>query len=203
MILDKASGVRLPNEFIGQRTNELRAVEEYAAGLGLLNRQAVAAEEAVRKQLDPRVEVASIFGNSPLFDGLDMRVLNCIFGWYAVTACNFVQTIGWLQREFDDTKAKPMDYRNEVLGPVAAWRDKVGAHPAAVCNSRWDNDAERVFSVIPQVSWERDGFKAAAMAVGVTRGGKSTTSDEGIKPWSVVETHAILACRFWPFARDP
>lgn len=198
MILDRNLGAQLSPREVEVHGNELRAISEYASGLHLLNCQITAAENRVLQRSEPGIAHFEMSAQRNLC-GEDGHIIGCIFSWYAVTACNLAQTIGWLLRETGHTQLSPKDYRDSVLaGGIVPWRDKVGAHPARACSSRFDSEAERIASVIPRVTWDRDKFRAGALCVAVSSGESASTSEK-IGMWALTEVHPLICERFWPF----
>jgi hypothetical protein len=85
---------------------------------------------------------------------MSQNFANVRFHWYAVSACNFVKTVG------------PIAYRQIIpVGPssvcregdpeVLAFRDKVAAHFAWATRNSKDNEAERLASILPPLSFVR------------------------------------------------
>ncbi len=88
-------------------------------------------------------------------------------------------------------------YLNSIVPEVKVYRDKVAAHFAWLTKNDHDNEAERLASIIPQVSFTEDSFHVGALNISMASGGKMTTS-KGIKPWSIVKIHKRLQERYWP-----
>ncbi len=73
----------------------------------------------------------------------------------------------------------------------------LAAHFAWSTENRRDNDAERLASILPPLTFNSDSFYVGGMTVAVRRNGKASTS-EAIKPWSLCKVHEGLRARYWP-----
>ena len=82
-----------------------------------------------------------------------------------------------------------------LTGP--AFRDKVAAHFAWSTQHSKDNDAERLASILPPLTFEDDSFHVGGFAVGMQRAGKQSSS-HSIAPWSICKVHERLRARYWP-----
>ena len=78
-----------------------------------------------------------------ILDGLPTGLLSCAFQWYAVSACNYAQLVGWLATHNPEA-AK--DYMKKVMPRVSQFRNKVAAH-FAITDPRRDNEADLAASV--------------------------------------------------------
>ena len=132
------------------------------------------------------------FGDLSDLAGVSTNRMECMFRWYAVTACDFVRVAVWIA-EFD--KQVREDYTQRVLGPVQSFRDKIGAHTSGVTVNGRDTDAERLASMIDQVTWFNDRFRVGIFAVRIQRGNK-TSDSSSIKPWSLTDFHLQLCDRY-------
>ncbi len=183
------------NPFV-EPSNEYYALIYLRSGLGQLYRLAKKCDEECLSQLDPKKKYM-FWGNVPEVTGIPYPLLTCAFQWYAISACQYVKTIGTIAYRQDNTRTTPLVYLNSIVPEVKVYRDKVAAHFAWLTKSNHDNEAERLASIIPQVSFIEDSFHVGAFKVSVGSKGKTSTSKE-IMPWSIVKIHRRLQERYWP-----
>ena len=150
----------------------------------------------VRNRLDPKKRFW-IMGNSPELTGIPKGLLTCAFHWYAISACQYVRTVGAIANRHDNTLPRPLDYVKAVIPEVLAFRDKVAAHFAWTTKHKQDSDAERLASIIPSLTFDDDSFFIGSLEIGIKRSGKTTDSRE-IQPWSITKTHKRMCKRYWP-----
>jgi hypothetical protein len=124
--------------------------------------------------------------------GVPIDLIECAFRWYAVSVCDFVRVVTSLET-FDDENRK--QYTREVLGPVQAFRDKVGAHTAGFTQNKRDNDAERGITPCLQVAWSQDRFAVATFTMRISRDEKISDSS-AMQPWRLTELHEQLCVRY-------
>jgi hypothetical protein len=124
-------------------------------------------------------------------------LLTCAFHWYAVSACQYVRTVRAISYRHDPRRPIPPEYVNAVLPEVLAFRDKVAAHFAFSTQNSRDNDAERLASVLPPLTFVDDSFHVGAFTVSIRNAGKASTSDT-MQPWSICKVHEQLRRRYWP-----
>ncbi|MDD5700482.1 MAG: hypothetical protein PHU23_00405 [Dehalococcoidales bacterium] len=176
--------------------NEYYALICLKSGLDHLYRFASKCDEICLSQIDPGKK-HFFMGNVPGVKGIPYPMLTCAFQWYAISACQYVKTIGTIGYRQDNTRPKSDVYLNSIIGEVKNYRDKVAAHFAWLTKNEHDNDAERLASIIPQVSFWGNSFHVGAIIVSLGRKGKMSSSKD-IKPWSIVNIHKILQKRYWP-----
>jgi hypothetical protein len=155
--LDYIDNITVPGDVFRQPMNEYWALLCLRDGMEFLYRQALKADNAVNSTLPKGVRV-SASGSFPAFENLPRTLLTCGFHWYAVSACNYMRTVGAIARQLDSTRPMPHDYASSILPEVVAFRDKVAAHFAWSTANERDNDAERLASIIPPLSFEIDSF---------------------------------------------
>ncbi len=195
-ILDYIDNVTVQGKPFAEPGNEYYALICIRSGLGQLYRWARKCDEVCLSQLDPKKNYF-FMGNVPEVSGIPHTLLTCAFQWYAISACQYVKTIGTIAYRQDNTGTKPLVYLNSIIPEVKVYRDKVAAHFAWLTKNSHDNEAERLASIIPQVIFSKDSFHVGAMNISMGRRGKMTTSKE-IKPWSIVKIHRRLQERYWP-----
>ena len=80
---------------------------------------------------------------------------------------------------------------------VLAFRDKVAAHFAWSTQNSKDNDAERLASILPPLTFEDDSFYVGAYSVALRSAGKESNS-QSIAAWSICKVHERLRVRYFP-----
>jgi hypothetical protein len=197
-IIDHIEDIRVPGRPFDGAANEYWALICLWQGLEFLYAQASLSDQAVKEQLNPEGNIrTNVFGNHPAFDRIPQKLLTCAFHWYAVTACQYVRTIGAIAHRNDNSRPLPPKYVESVIPEVLGFRDKVAAHFAWSTQHNKDNDAERLASVMPPLVFVNDSFHVGAFTVYLRRGDKSSKSDT-IAPWSICEVHQRLRTRYWP-----
>ena len=136
-------------------------------------------------------------GDFPAFQHLPQALLTCSFHWFAISACQYVRTVGAIAWRHDNNRPKPLDYTKTVIPEVVAFRDKVAAHFAWCTANQKDNPAERFASIIPPLVFQDDSFHVGALAVHLHQGGEASNST-AIQPWSLSRVHERLRQRYWP-----
>jgi hypothetical protein len=190
--LDLILDIRLDEAATGRYHNELQVLNAWVDGLQFLYSQLRLLEEYARtrcmsEQSDytaPQSPAGLVFGN-----------LSCIFQWYAVTLCNFVELIGAIGWELDSSRKPPREYIKEVIPAVLAYRNKVGAHVGRARRNA-ANPAEQFLSLIPPSGLMNGRYMAGMWATHFRRSGNSNAGR--LEPWSLTETHEKLGGRYWP-----
>jgi hypothetical protein len=126
-----------------------------------------------------------------------MKLLICSFQWYAVTACQYVRTVGGIAHNLNLKLQNGAEYVKDVIPDVLMFRNKVAAHVAGIASNKDDNEAERFASILPQLTFQDDSFYAAGFEVTLYADGKTTSSTK-LKPWSLCKVHEQLVKRYWP-----
>ena len=194
--LDHIDRITVPGNPFARPANEYYALLCLRTGLELLYRQAEKCDQIALKQLNPNKQYFS-FGNSPLLTGIPYQLLTCAFHWYSISACQYVRTVGAIACLQDNSRPIPPEYVKSVIPEVLAFRDKVAAHFAWSSKHGQDNEAERLASIIPQVSFFKDTFQVQGLTVSKVSSGKSSSS-EVMQPWSITKIHQRLRERYWP-----
>ena len=193
--LDHIDNIAVPGNPFAAPTNEYYALLCIRAGLEFLYRQAEECDQIALKQLDPNKQYFS-FGNDPHLTGIPKQLLVCAFHWYSISACQYVRTVGAIAYLQDNSCPKPLEYIKSVIPEVLAFRDKVAAHFAWSSKNSQDNDAERLASILPQITFVKDTFHVQAFTVSMINSGKSSNS-KVMQPWSITKIHQRLRDRYW------
>ncbi len=199
-VLDYVKGIEVPGDVFAKPANEYWALLCLRDGMHFLARQAAQVDETVRQRANPEGKLRIVMaGNDPAFSGIPMGLLTCAFHWYAVSACQYVRTVGAIAYQQDNTRPLPKDYVEAVIPEVLTFRHKVAAHFAWATRNKRDTKAERVVSILPALTFNNDAFYVGSLTVAVTGGGKSSDSS-ALKPWSITKVHRQLGQRYWPDA---
>ena len=203
-VLDRIDAIEVPGDVFSNPVNEYWALLCLRDGLHFLANQAASIDAAVTQRVNPEGELRLVMaGSDPAFAGVPMGLLTCAFHWYAVSACQYVRTVGAIACRLGLTQKRPLDYVEDVIPEVRAFRDKIAAHFAWTTQNKEDNEAERMASILPQLSFHDDSFVVQGLKVSLRSGGK--TSDSSVlTPWSITRIHERLSARYWrnPVATD-
>ena len=197
-ILDHIDNFSVSGDVFSEPANEYWALICLKEGLRFLNHQVAKCEEIVKQRYDPSKIKLTCFGNDTLLANVPQHLLTCWFHWYAISACQYVRTIGMIEHKGEYSKID--NYVKKVIPEVLSFRNKVAAHFAWTTRPRKkdkNDKAERMISIMPPLTFDNDSFFAGSMTLTNTSSGK-TTSSEAIQPWSVTKTHECLCRRYWP-----
>ncbi len=201
-ILDHIDNIAVPGDVFREPANEFWALICLRDGMEFLYHQAQTCDQAVRQQVNPEGNLRfSGGGNLPSFSQIPKTLLTCAFHWYAISACQYVKTVGAIAHKLDASRPLPKEYAQTIIPEVVAFRNKVAAHFAWTTKNKHDNDAERLASILPPLVFTDDSFFVGAMRVTRRRAGTVTHSD-AIQPWSLCKVHESLRDRYWPQPAD-
>jgi len=167
-----------------------------------INQRVTRCNELERQRVNPQGKLKiCLGGNAPGLEGIPQGLLTCLFHWYAVTACQYVRTVGAIACKHGLTSDTPHKYVTKVIPEVLAFRNKVAAHFAWTTKHQQDSEAERQVSIMPPLTFENGIFCVGSLTLTVRKSGKVSGSRE-IKPWSITEVHADLCERYWPVSAE-
>ena len=196
-VLDHIDQIKVPGDVFREPANEYWALVYLSEGLRSLARQVVKCEAIVRKRLNSGGTIRLFsYGNMREFNGLPMGLLTCTFQWYAISACQYVRTVGRIAKSQIPDGPDPLAYVNEVIPDVKVFRDKVAAHFAWSTSNRKDSDAERMASILPNLAWVDNRFAIGGWSVYLPKGNGVVEPGE-IPSWSVSAVHECLSKRYW------
>ncbi len=196
-ILDCIDNIVVPGLVFENPANEYYALVCLRDGMNLLYRNAKCCDDAIRSRVNPKGNLRYMgMGNLPEFQDINRPLLTCFFHWYAISACNYVRTIGRIAYLNDNTCPKPQTYARKIIPDVLAFRNKVAAHFAWTTKHKQDNDAERMMSVLPQLTFNNDSFHVGSISLSLKKDGKVSKSDT-VTPWSICKVHEKLQERYW------
>jgi hypothetical protein len=191
LILDHIDSLRLSEADAARHFDSTMALARLGDGLFWLHR--TVAELERRAQTDAAPEDVRLAVAGGILDRLPLGLLSCIFQWYAVSACNYAQLVGWLAAGNPDGAKK---YVKRVMPRLVEYRNKVAAH-FALTDPRRDNEADLAASVMTQVVYAHGRLCAAALTTVVTAGNQEMTASRDLS-WSLTLAHERLLPRYWP-----
>ena len=195
-VIDYIDNITVPGLVFDKPANEYWALICLKEGMEFLYRQAKHCDDAVKARVNPKGNLKCYsFGNLPEFQGIPMGLLTCSFHWYAISACNYVRTVGAIACQQNSDNLKPRQYAEKIIPEVLAFRDKVAAHIGWASNNKKDNDAERLVSILPPLVFTNDSFWVGAFDCSLKKNGKVSTSKA--KAWSICNVHKELQKRYW------
>lgn len=201
--LDHIDHIAVPGDVFQKPANEYWALICLRQGLEFINRQAVRCNELVRQRVNPKGELkVTITGNHPDMADVPKGLLTCAFHWYAVTACQYVRTVGAIACLHDSKRLPPAKYVKQVIPEVLVFRDKVAAHFAWATRHKKDSDAERLASIMPSITFQDDVFYVGTWRTSIRKGDKVSDS-HAIQSWSITGIHDRLSHRYWPDSVPP
>jgi hypothetical protein len=197
-ILDYIDNITVPGKVFYEPCNEFWALKFLHDGMEFLYRKALFCDKAIKQQVNPEGNIrVSGGGNLPWFNQIPIPLLTCAFHWYAISACQYVKTVGAIACKLDPNRPHPGEYAKNIIPDVVAFRDKCAAHFAWSTKNKHDNNAERLASILPPLTFTDDSFFVGGLTVVVRHRGKASNS-ETIKPWSLCRVHEKLRKRYWP-----
>jgi hypothetical protein len=196
MMIDHIDNLNLTDNQVRNSYNELHSLDYLAEGLKFLYDQVQKLEAEVIKRVGKDKRVC-LYGNAPTLKGVPHGLVACAFHWYAVTVCNYVKMVGWLEGG-DSNKAR--QYTESVLPQVYLWRHKVGAHFARhtpkLTGKNKDTVADLAMSAMFPIAFINDAFYASPFKLSLRQSGRPSTSQS--MQWSLTHTHRELIPRYWP-----
>ena len=202
-ILDHIDHIEVPGHVFRSPVNQYWALVCLWQGLEFVNRQATQCNELVRQRVNPKGKLkVTLTGNHPGLADVPQGLLTCAFHWYAVTACQYVRTVGVIACTVDSKRPRPAEYVKLVIPEVLAFRDKVAAHFAWTTRHKQDSEAERKVSVMPSLAFVNDAFQVGVWVV-LSRKGDEVSDSREIQPWSITHIHDRLRQRYWPDSSSP
>ncbi len=197
-VLDHIDQIVVPGNVFENPANEYYALCCWWEGMELLSQQASKADQEAMRHINPdgmfeRVVCAGNIGPR----NIRYTILNCIFQWYSVTACQYVRTVGAIAKKIGPNGSSPWKYVKRVIPDVLDFRDKVAAHLAFSKSDSRDGDADRILSSLPQIQFVRTRFVVGASRLTLSDGGNQSTAGFGC-PWNVTEVHQELRKRCRP-----
>ena len=191
LILDYIDNLELSNDLEEGHYEVRMALARLGEGLFWLHREVGKIELKMRKEAakdDVQLAIAGgILENKPI------GLLSCLFQWYAISACNYAQLVGWLTTQ-DTNKAKK--YVKKVMPRILSYRNKIAAH-YAIAEPRGDNEADLIASIMTQIVYARGRLCAAAILPRLESNEKEITVSKDYS-WSLTLAHERLAKRYWP-----
>src|SRR4051812_4793762 len=122
MKLDHLAPIELTETQAQEYRNELFTLRRLRYGLEFLNRLVDERQRCYREAERQWRASGEDFGKLTEYEGdlnglQPLSEIECVFHWYAVSACNYALLVGWLGSGQDTKKANC--YMKQVLGPAA------------------------------------------------------------------------------------
>lgn len=193
--LDHIENFEISENEIDDSYEALMAIDRLGEGMFWAYDQVERLEHiAVRRARKGNVKyclVGEILGDFP------HGALSCLFQWYAVSACNYAQLVGWLHTK--DPKAAKQ-YVKRVMPTVLGYRNKVAAHLAITSPRAEDNVADLAASLLTQIAYGEGRLLAGAIRQRVPDGQELIGPTRNLS-WSLTGVHTALKKRYWPTGR--
>jgi hypothetical protein len=194
--------------------NKLGTLAYLSAGLQLLANKVARIEEPLRRDETATGRRAFAVGvPGSILPAPHAQLVPCFFHWYGMSVCNYARLVGFLagvgsgafardatqdRRNHQQIKDYCDDYVRGIpeLEPIRVWRNKVFAH-FALTDPRGDNAAVLDVSTMSMIAYINDRLRVGGLVI-ATRGAECE-----MPPWSVTESFAQLAPRYWPNQQVP
>lgn len=190
MILDHLDNLELSQEDADRHFDATMALARLGEGLFWLYRTVIELERQAQADAAPEDVRLAVVGG--ILDRQPLGLLSCVFQWYAVSACNYAQLVGWLATGKPEAAKQ---YMKRVLPRVSQYRNKVAAH-FALADPRRDNEADLAASVMTQVVFAQGRLCAAALSPVVKDGDCEVSASRDLS-WSLTVAHERLLPRYW------
>jgi hypothetical protein len=189
--LDFIDLLELPTNDEENHFDALMAIARLGEGLFWIYEEVAKIEIRLRNEaIKDNTQIAIIGG---ILDNIPLGTLSCAFQWYAVSACNYAQLVGWLDaRDIDSAKI----YFKKLMPKLLNYRNKVAAH-FAITDPQRDNEADLAASVMTNIVYAHGRLFAAALTPVIIKGGQEIKVSRDIS-WSLTLAHERLVPRFWP-----
>ncbi len=190
MILDFVDKLELPDSDVENHFDACMALARLGEGLFWIHQEVAKIEMGLRRKAAKDNTKIAIAGG--ILENKPFGLLSCAFQWYAVSACNYAQLVGWLHTRDTDSAKK---YVKKVMPRLLNYRNKVAAH-FAITDPFRDNEADLAASVMTHIVYVHGRLCAAALTPTIKSGEQEITASRDIS-WSLTLAHERLAPRFW------
>ena len=190
MILDFIDKLELPENEVEDHYDARMALARLGEGLFWIHSEVAKIEIGLRKEASKdNIQIAIAGG---MLEDKPFGLLSCAFQWYAVSACNYAQLVGWLATRETNSAKK---YVKKVMPRLLNYRNKVAAH-FAITDPLRDNEADLAASFMTHIIYVRGRLCAAALTPTVKNNDQEITVSRDIS-WSLSLAHERLVPRFW------
>jgi|GEM_PF-1134774 hypothetical protein len=197
-LLDHIKGIQVPGKVFERPANEYWALVCWQEGMEYFANQVTKFDQIAMVKMNPGGDLAvHALGNAPGLEGLPKGLLTCAFHWYAISACQYVRTVGAIAYDLDNSLPLPHEYVKEVIPDVLAFKDKIAAHLAGMTRNGKDNEAERMMSLMPPLGFIDDSLSVNPFVASKRSGGTVSDSSK-LRPWSLTKVHEQMRLRYWP-----
>lgn len=199
--LDYIDHIKVSGDVFIKPVNEYWALLCLWHGLENIYRQTLKIEIISRRIINPTNKYKVFcYGNVTAFENIPKELLTCMFHWYAVSACQYVRTVGTIAYKLNNEE-KPINYIKKIIPEILIFRNKVAAHFAWSTKNKNDNDAERMISIFPPLSYSDGNWYVGQLILNMRKNGVDSSSKK-IVPWSITKEHLKLMKRFWPETKE-
>ncbi|MCD4672817.1 MAG: hypothetical protein K8R77_09150 [Anaerolineaceae bacterium] len=193
-VLDHVEELKLSEDDIENSYEERMALARLANGLFWLNREVAKFESRAREKAKRKNIVYDLVGGE-ILKNMPCGLLSCAFHWYAISACNYAQLVGWLATH--DTKSAKA-YVKKTMPKLLYYRNKVAAHFAITDPYQQDNEADLAASIMTQIVFISGHLCAAALSPILDGQNNEKIEVSKTNSWSLTQVHNHLVKRYWP-----
>lgn len=193
-ILDHIEDFKLSGDEVKNNYEGRMALARLFYGLSWLNREVDKYERRAR-EIAQRKDVSYDLVDGDILRAMPCELLSCAFQWYAVSACNYAQLVGWIVTH--DTKTAK-SYVKRAMPKLHYYRNKVAAHFAIADPYPQDNVADQQASIMTQIIFAHGHLCTAALTPVVSSNEEERTEVSKKLPWSLTQVHKHLSKRYWP-----
>ncbi len=191
MILDYVDNLVLSDKDVKQHQYATQTLARLADGLFWIDSDVKRVEKYTTEKANKKNVPVAVSGG--ILENTALGRLSCQFQWYAVSAHNYAQLVGWLVYG-NPSQAKA--YVKRVMPNITKYRNKVAAHFALTDPRNDDNLATLSASVMTYIVYAKDHFYAGSISP-KTLAGKEI-DESNIPAWSLTIAHQQLSERYWP-----
>jgi hypothetical protein len=190
LILDFIDKLELPDSEVENHFDARMALARLGEGLFWIYQEVSKIEMELRREAAKDDTQVAVVGG--ILENKPFGLLSCAFQWYAISACNYAQLVGWLVMR-DTGSAKK--YVKKVMPRLLNYRNKVAAH-FAITDPFRDNEADLAASVMTHIVYVHGRLCAAALTPIIKDDGQEITASRDFS-WSLTLAHERLMPRFW------
>lgn len=198
MILDHVDNLSLSAQDVDREFESRMALARLSEGLSWINSEIIRIQNAARKMAndarDDQGKIPLVVTAGGILDKIPLGVLSGAFNWYAVSACNYAQLVGWMI--FKDGK-QAKSYVKRVMPRIYTYRNKIAAHLAITDPYQNDNEADLAASLLTSVVFLQGYFFAGAMEPTLQNESEKVNVSNKMS-WSLTIAHKRLEKRWWP-----
>ncbi len=192
MILDYVDNLEIPDSEIEGQFNARMALARLSEGLFWIYNGVTEFENMLRAKAASDNIITAMSGE--MMNDVPIGLISCMFQWYAVSACNYAQLVGWLVTKDPELSKK---YVEKVMPKILFFRHKIAAHIAQTNPKKSDNEADLVASVNSHIIFHNRRLCTATIVPVVEKDGSEIDTSCNTN-WSLTFRHEELSKRYWP-----